>query len=344
MPKRRTAKRKRRPGHWSLVTGPLSITVGLALLLILLLAFPSFTTTKQTYGVSFAAPHAEGIGLDWQETYDALIDDLGVKHFRLMAYWEQIEPQQGVFDFTDLDYQMDRVAEVDGQVVLAIGRKLPRWPECHVPAWARELPEAERQDAVLAMLPTVIERYKDHSALAMWQLENEPLLDFGDCPPEDRAFLAEEEVLLRSLDTAHPILVTDSGELNWWLDAAQFGDVLGTTMYRTVFSKRTKDIFSYDYWFPAWLYRAKGRAVTWLRGDPVLISELQGEPWGAAPFQEMTEAARRRSLSPARLLELQDFAARTQLPIAYWWGAEYWYWEKEVHNDPAFWEVARSFF
>jgi len=313
-------------------------------LTIFFIARPAIYAPTQVYGVTFSWPHAEGLGLDWQEAYDATLTDLGVRRLRLAAYWEQIEPAQGQFDFTPLDYQMDEAAAHGTQVILAVGRKLPRWPECHVPAWAEALPELEQQEQVLAMLPVVVERYRDHPALRMWQLENEPLLDYGECPPEDREFLRREEALVRSLDAEHPILITDSGELNWWITAAGFGDVMGTTVYRTVFSERTQKIFHYDYIFPAWVYRGKARMVNWLRGKDVLISELQGEPWGAVPYTELSVADRRASLTPERLGALQQFAARTQLPEAYWWGVEYWYWEKEVNGEPAFWNVARAFF
>lgn len=323
--------------------GAAAIVGAIVVVAILVLAVP-LPGPSQEYGVSFSAQQAEYVGVDWKEAYDALLDDLGVRRLRLAAYWGVIEPQDGVFDFSELDYQMDRAAEVNARVIVAVGRKLPRWPECHTPEWAAQLPEARQQAQVLEMLEVVVKRYQDHPALYLWQLENEPLLDFGICPPEDRAFLAQEELLLRSLDSSHPILITDSGELNSWLEAGAFGDQVGTTMYRTVHSKRTNRPFSYDYIFPAWLYRLKGRLVYFVHGKDVLISELQGEPWGASQYPDMTVEERRRVLSPERLQALQRFAARTGFPEAYWWGAEYWYWEKEVNGEPIFWETARGFF
>jgi hypothetical protein len=177
-----------------------------------------------------------------------------------------------------------------------------------------------------------------------WQLENEPFLEFGECPSISENLLAREETLVRSLDSEHPIIVTDSGELNWWIVASRYGDVLGTTMYRTVFSQRTKQSFSYDFIFPAWLYRFKAHGVGMLRSKEVIISELQGEPWGERPFVELNHSEREQLLSPARLTQIHRFAKRTGLPQAYWWGAEYWYWEKTLRNNDAYWETARSFF
>lgn len=324
--------------------GVVLVILGVIIVAGILLAAPNPMATHQSYGVSFSAPHASGIGLDWKKVYDATLTDLGVKHLRLSAYWNQVEPRDDEYDFDDLDYQMDQAAAHRATVILGVGRKLPRWPECHTPDWASELPEAEQQQEVLEMIEVVVKRYKEHPALLMWQLENEPLLDFGICPPEDRIFVRAEERLLRSVDSTHPILMTDSGELNWWIDAARFGDVLGTTMYRTVFSSRTNKPFHYDYLFPSWLYRFKSRYIGLLYDKPVLISELQGEPWGQVSFTEMNVEEKNASFSVDRFYELADFAGRTQLPSAYWWGVEYWYWEKEVKENPVFWETAIALF
>ncbi|MDP3997342.1 MAG: beta-galactosidase [Candidatus Andersenbacteria bacterium] len=334
-------KRGNRVVRW--LVGSVSIAMAVVVLAGVLLAVPSWKTRPTVFGASFDAQHAAGLGLDWRQSYLAVLDDLKVKRLRLDSYWSVIEPNEGKYDFIALDYQMDEAAKHGASVILTIGRKQPRWPECHVPSWAEKLPETEQQAAVLNMLSVVVARYKDSPALKMWQLENEPLLDFGGCPPEDRNFLAQEEALVRSLDS-HPIMVTDSGELNSWLPVSRYGDVLGATMYRTVWSGRTDKLFSYDYLFPAWIYRAKARLVGLVRGKPVLISELQGEPWGARPFVEMSQEERRASLSLGRLMELERFARRSQLPEAYWWGVEYWYWEKEINNEPAFWEAARNSF
>lgn len=313
-------------------------------LLVLVAAWPGDPTAPQLYGVTFSQPHATGIGLDWREVYRAILEDLDVPYLRLNVYWDIVEPVDNKFDFSTMDYQLDLAAAREAQVILAIGRKLPRWPECHVPQWAVGLSENAQQEKVLEMVEVVVKRYQDHPALLMWQLENEPLLDFGVCPPEDQKFLQQEERLVRQLDSSHPILITDSGELNSWLPAAAYGDVLGTTMYRTVFSARTNRNWHYDYIFPAWLYRLKARYVGLLRGKQVIISELQGEPWGAKPFTQMSGAERQAAFSPERFRQLHSFARRTQLPVAYWWGVEYWYWEKEVKGNNAYWEYAKSIF
>ena len=91
------------------------------------------------YGMSFNTLYARELGLDWRATYDAIIDELGVRHFRLAAHWPMVESVIDVYNFEELDYQIEQAEEVGATVIFAVGRRLPRWPECHIPEWATEL-------------------------------------------------------------------------------------------------------------------------------------------------------------------------------------------------------------
>src|SRR3989338_6386002 len=59
---------------------------------------------KITFGVTFSPSYATNLGLDWRETYTALLDDMQVRHFRLPAYWEDTEWNPDEFHFDDLDW------------------------------------------------------------------------------------------------------------------------------------------------------------------------------------------------------------------------------------------------
>lgn len=309
------------------------------------LVFPAPPAAPQVYGVAFSPRHAASLGLDWRETYAALLDDLGVRRVRLAAAWGDIERERGARDFSTLDTLLDMSADRGARVILAVGEKLPRWPECHIPAWAGDLPVAERHRAVLDIMEDVVERTRAHPALAGWQLENEPFLEFGECPERDaRALLAAGEALLRRLDPQRPILVTDSGELSSWLPVSAYGDIVGTTLYRTVYDETRERYRFYDRLIPAAFYRGKARLVRLLRRKPVIISELQAEPWGPAAPTELSPEEREISMNAERFGEIVAFARRTELPVAYFWGAEYWYWLKVRQGDPSMWEAAREVF
>ena len=124
------------------------------------------------YGVSFNTPYAEELGLDWQETYDAVLDDLGVRHLRLAAHWPMVEPVDGEYNFIELDYQLDKAESVGADVIMAVGRRLPRWPECHVPDWAKEKSWEEQKSEIREYLEVVIDRYKERESIIYWQIVN----------------------------------------------------------------------------------------------------------------------------------------------------------------------------
>lgn len=300
--------------------------------------------SEPTWGVQFSKSHAQWLRLDWQQAYVALLDDAGARRFRIGAYWPEIELNPGEQDFTDLDWMMDTAAARNATVVLAVGRRLPRWPECHVPDWARSLPEVEQQERITALIRTVVERYRAHPALAVWQVENEPFLTFfGECPSPDPASFAREIALVRELDPNHPILITDSGELSMWMRTAAAGDLLGTTMYRVVWN-RLVGYWSYDVLIPPAFYRFKA----WLAGKPtdrMVIAELQAEPWipkGDIFTTSLNE--QRKSMDVARFRKHTAFARATGFREVYLWGSEYWYWLKTAHDDPSLWEEARTLF
>src|SRR5262245_15173132 len=95
------------------------------------------------FGATFSTHYADYPGIDWKQAYAASLDELGLRRFRIPAYWDQLEAERGTYDFTILDYQVAEAKKRGAHILLAVGRKLPRWPECHVPAWAKELKEKD---------------------------------------------------------------------------------------------------------------------------------------------------------------------------------------------------------
>lgn len=324
--------------HWKIVALIMSVCIIAYATLFLV---PPRTDGARVLGVHFARQQAEALGLDWRAAYRAILGDLGVRAVRLAAYWPSVEPSQGQWDFTDLDWMMDTAADHGATVVLAVGRRLPRWPECHVPEWARALPPTEQQAAVERVVRAVVERYRGHPALAMWQVENEPFLRiFGECPKVDAADLAREVALVRSLDPRSDVLITDSGELSFWLRAPRYGDRFGTTMYRVVWVPFI-GYWSYDTFIPPAFYRLKAFLAR-VPSDFMVIAELQAEPWvPQGRLADLPPAMRRRSMDAARLRQHLAFARATGFREVYLWGAEYWYWLKE-HGDPSLWNAARE--
>lgn len=299
-----------------------------------------FSKNKEIeFGVTFSDKYAEEIGLDPQQVLTVLLDELRVKKFRLMAYWDKIEKIKDSYDFTNLDWQLNEIEKRGGEISLVIGHRLPRWPECHWPAWTFKLNQAERQEEVLELLNIIVDRYKGNQIVTSWQVENEPFLRvFGECPRPDNDFFKKEIELVRSLDS-RPVVVTESGELSTWLKASSLADYIGTSVYRITWNKR----WGYFYYpLPPSHYYLKAKAVKLLTSvDDIFISEMQMEPWLGMPALQTPLGEQYRSMNAQRFQKNLNYVKRTGLSPVYLWGVEWWYWLKE-QGDSSIWNLAKK--
>lgn len=294
------------------------------------------------YGVTFSEKFSKSMGLDWKKNYEATLSDLGARDIRLVAYWDLIEPERGKFDFADLDYQVSLAEKYGAHLILAVGQKVPRWPECHFPNWADNLADKERKTEVLKMVGTVVSRYKNSRAMRYWQIENELFLSFGSCPNLDKELLDPEIETARAADPKHEILVTDSGEISPWFEIAGKGDVFGTTMYRRVQNKIFGEI---EYPLPPSFFRLKTQFSRLLTGgykQKYIVVELGAEPWLKQAIYETSLAEQFRVFDLNFFKSTIDYAKATGFNEYYLWGTEWWYWLKENQNHPEFWNFAKG--
>ncbi len=323
----------------------IKLLLGVALILILLmLVLPFFNQQKSiAYGVTFVPKYAQYLGLDWKKTYLQILDELKVKHLRLPSDWDRLEKTNGHFDFSETDFLLTEAVKRQAQVILVVGDKQPRWPECQIPSWAKSLPVTKRQQLVLQLIEKVVERYKDNSAITAWQVENEPLIGwFGEnCDPPDKTFLQQEVNLVKKLDH-RPIIITDSGEWGDWLQATSLGDSLGISIYRKSYNS---SLHAYTpYFFPAGFYQIKAWLIQKLQNKPIIVTELQTEPW-----LSMTDPTEIYPVTQSKRFSLADFKANIEytkrLPFAenYLWGVEWWYWMKQ-QGYPEYLNYAKSLF
>uniref|UniRef100_A0A831YSH0 Glycoside hydrolase family 42 N-terminal domain-containing protein n=1 Tax=candidate division WWE3 bacterium TaxID=2053526 RepID=A0A831YSH0_UNCKA len=297
------------------------------------------------WGASFDAVYAESLGLDWKETYLSLLDEVGVDHLRLVAFWDVIEPQGGRFDFSALDFQMAEAQKRGIPVILAVGRRLPRWPECHEPAWVQNQSSNIKNQKLLDYIREVVTRYKDSPVLEFWQVENEPFVGFfGECPKPDRSLLKLEIDQVAYLDPSHPILLTDSGEISTWFPISGLGENLGISMYRVIYDGNyTKLYIRYWPFFPQWYYRVKANFYKRIgRLKTVFVSEMQAEPWGKKPLTQMSLEEQYISLSPEKLRANIAFARSAGFDRIYLWGAEWWFYAREKLGVPDFVEIVKK--
>lgn len=317
--------------------------VALLITLYMGLWLASRTVYPIAYGVSFDIPRAEWLGLDWKKAYIAILDELKPKFIRLSATWSATAKKPDRFDTSALDWQFKEAGKRGAKIALVVGQKAPRWPECYIPDWTAGLSNDEFKTTLFAYIRHVVEKYRNNPALELWQMENEPYIHFqyGECARFHAELVKEEIALVRSIDPAHNIMITDSGELGTWSKASTAGDLFGTTLYRIVRMPHGR-IITYD-WLPPAVYRFKAH-LAGLDPHEVIISELQAEPWFTVNDPTNTPIAEQeKTLDPSRLAKHFNYASRTGFSRAYLWGTEWWYWMKVKQNDARYWDLVKHY-
>lgn len=292
------------------------------------------------WNVVFSKIWSQRLGLDWKDNYLAILNDLKPKKVRIPVYWQEIEAKEGRFVFSDYDFMVKEAGLRNIQVILVVGRKTPRWPECHLPDWAKERTQEDQKKAVLKMIEPTINHFKDFKNVYAFQIENEPFLNFGECPLFGGDFLSREIELVKSIDTKRPVITTDSGELSFWLPSAKRGDIFGTTMYRFVHSP-TFGFVTYP--FPPQFFWLKANLVhLFYPQKPITVSELQAEPWGDKMIYDLTLEEQIKAMSPERFLGNFEYAKQVGFSEIHLWGSEWWYLLKTKFQRPEYWEMVKK--
>lgn len=315
------------------------------LVALLFFSFGKIYPAKEiVYGATYSPKHARDLGLDWKKVFTDSNRELGITNWRLSAYWDQIESNSGQYDWSEMDWLLQQTKDDKDKVILAVGGRLPRWPECHFPDWAKNLTKESREEKILNYIALTVERYKDNPSIIAWQVENEPFLShFGECPVLDADFLDKEIALVKKMTNNKPIVVTDSGELSLWVRAASRADIFGTTMYRNTYSSVLNSYISYPI-TPAFFRAKRNLANLFASPKKWIVIELQAEPWASQPYQAVSQAERDRTMNAQQFTETMEFARNAGFKELYLWGVEWWYWEKETRNRPDFWEKAKVLF
>jgi len=297
-------------------------------------------------GVSFIPDYASSLGVNPQANMNALIS-IGVKHFRLVSYWSDGEPTPGHYDFSQLDWEFQKAQAAHAKVILTLGLRQPRWPECHAPSWVNlSAPENQWEPELENYIKAVVMRYKNSPSLQSYQLENEYFLKgFGACTNFDRSRLVSEYNLVKSLDPSHPIIVGRSNNAIGIPTGQPQPDEFSISIYKRIWDAGITHRYL-EYPFPAWYYAFVAGVQKIFTGKDMIIGEMQAEAWAPnnKSIQQISLSEQNKSLNATRLKGRFGFAKATGMRQVYMWGAEYWYYRMEVLHDPSLWNVAKQEF
>jgi hypothetical protein len=292
-------------------------------------------------GTSFIPAYAESFGLDAKDTMDALLNDAGIRHFRLVSYWDQMEPEQGKYDFSLLDWQFQKAEAKGAKVTLSLGLRQPRWPECHMPGWAANEPVSIWQPQLEQYMAQVVNRYKNSPSLDSYQVENEFFLKgFGICTNFDRNRLVSEYNLVKKLDSKHKVIIARSNNALGWPVGQPMPDEFGISIYKRVWDAGVTHRYL-EYPFPAWFYGFVGGWEKLMTGRDLMIHELQAETWppNFQRIQDTSLAEQNKSFNADLFTKRVKFGEGTGMREIYLWGSEYWYYRKVKLGDPSLWNV-----
>ncbi len=338
----------------------LRFTAGLATVAGGSLAFPLISRAYQDrlmkrppiLGTTFSQLQCYYMELDWQATFKA-VASLGFDRIRLCAYWHEIEATENNFNFSQIDWLLEECDRRGIEVILAVGMKVPRWPEFHFPDWLRDRYDIKGNGLPLDANPALaahglsfLQRVVDHlrpaPAITHWQVENEPFTHLAIAGGRflSYQFVRQEVELVRSW--ARPeqkILLTGSITLPTAQDHADqtalklsmpLADAFGLNVYTKVPLANT--FFYLEPLPPFWRTLRQWQTTLVTQGKEAWVAEAQAEPWEPNQLVAMAKPDY-PSATPRRTAELVTTLAEAGYSTILLWGCEYWYWHHQQRRN-----------
>jgi hypothetical protein len=311
-------------------------------------------------GISFRPLQAQAYGLEIRQTLSKLLE-YPIQMVRLGAYWNRIEPNEGVFETSELDWQIDAVERAGAKIILCVGAlKTFGFPEYFIPQHYMPKPFADGTlitsttqpgllDAAKNFVSMIVSRYKERESIVAWQLENEPAdpLTFAHYWRVSTEFVKQELGALRACDPIKPVMINggfipslsiriakawqtrDQGDS--LALAKAMGDIIGVDYYPrfAISSIASKNIYIDSTGVP-WEQGNRDSLAQWAQSHEkkFMVTESQSEPWELTIIPPNPPHHALYSCTPQNLIENYNTwanCAKCQPLYSYlFWGAEYW--------------------
>jgi len=178
---------------------------------------------KPKFGISFSQNVAKEYGYEWKNFYTRILDDLKPDWVRVNFFWNQMIDDQGNLDLSDLIFQIEEAQKRDVKVIVALGLKVPYYPEFYLPSnlkeklsYGQEVDKNEEiAQAIMATDRQIIKSLSKYDNISFWQVENEPSIsDVGFSVSTE--FVKKEAQLVKAEDPKkRPILVSFQTEFGF---------------------------------------------------------------------------------------------------------------------------------
>lgn len=285
------------------------------------------------FGITFSHTHLNYLKISIKDALDLALG-MGFSHLRFGSYWQEVEKNKGLYNFSVLEDLLNRCEKTNQKVIMNVGVKSPRWPEFYWPGYLKEknFNNSEARKRTLSFIEKLVKTLKNFSCITHWQVENEPLDPSGQenlAVPKE--FLKEEVELVRKFDS-RPIILTlwanDLESRQLFPEVLPISNVIGLDLYYKQFIKsamgksfyegpRTND----DYL----------REIVKTSPKEVIITELQAEPWEKDEKGYLSKNP--ESISPKLLESNLKKALSLGVKEILLWGFEYWYYQKSQGDN-----------
>jgi hypothetical protein len=312
-------------------------------------------------GTTFSQLQCRYIGINYREAFRQICS-LGFKRIRLCSYWNEIEPQENQFVFSTLDWLLEESERHGIDVVLAVGMKVPRWPEFHFPKWVSERYETGSSELAVGQrcpviaehairfIDVVVNHTRNASAIQYWQIENEPFTRLGITGGRflSGQFVQQEVDLIRRLALPQQkILLTGSIMLPFadstedeaaFQDCLSMADAVGINVYSKVPIGQSSNYLEPEP--PFWQTLQTWQSQLTLNGKEAWIAEAQAEPWEPNQLVALNGVFHPSS-SPSQAIDLVQRLTALNYRTILLWGCEYWYWHYR-QGRPFWWNTMRQ--
>lgn len=305
-------------------------------------------------GTTFSQKQCHYLELNYTEALNNILT-LPLTYVRVAAYWDEIEPVSGIFNFNVLDNIINLIMKSDKKIILAVGMKAPRWPEFHFPSWVKnkyncelsKIPmdtQTELSDLAFQFIKQVVNRYKNIAAISHIQIENEAFNNFSFTKNRFLSFsyirrsvnlchvlCPDKKILLTNAISLSPFELNKSYQESFRQNIS-LADAVGINVYSCVPVGKT------SYLRPTFLYwwqLSRWQKTMQKCGVERWVTEVQAEPW---EFQSAvhTQKTVYPSCSPQSTKALIHKLSDTGFQVILLWGCEYWYWSK-LHRREEWW-------
>lgn len=307
---------------------------------------------RPLYGVSYSFEQAGWYGLDSRKSYSTLLDQVKVDWMRLPFFWDQMIDKSGNLKIDDLKFAIEEAKKHNVKVIVAIGAKVPYYPEFHLPSDVKsqlkfgEAITSQHKIApeLLAIDRKVVSELAAYDNIAYWQVENEPLLGnvngwkiFPDLIAEEVKVVRETDPLGRPVILNHPAGWFLDNDWKKLLPILGQGDVFATSAY---FKTQGTDLILFklagsefhipwpkSFMWPvqSWLFVSPNfasiKSQVAKNGNDLWILEMQSEPYIR---QKADAGASDFSFSPSDIQLGNNFLKSYGIKSVGLWGAHFW--------------------